>query len=83
MIIAYKDRLKDDVFKDKVGSISIKELSRPAKERRAGSLRYDEAMLLAYNKRNKATLLWSTLYSGTKITPFEGPAELLEEKVGV
>ena len=65
LIVAYGDKLKDEVFKEKVGSMSIRELSRTAKERRAGALGYAEAMLLAYNKRNKAPLIWQNLYSGS------------------
>lgn len=51
LIFAYGDQLKEDVFKDKLGKISIKEISRTAKDRRRGSLGYSEAMLLVYNSR--------------------------------
>lgn len=82
LVNAYGDRLKDDVFKDKVGDISIKELTRTAKERRAGSLGFAEAMLLAYNKRNKYPLNWQTLYSGVgKIKTFEKHVEVEEAQV--
>ena len=81
LVNAYGDRLKDDVFKDKVGDISIKELTRTAKERRAGSLGFAEAMLLAYNKRNKYPLNWQTLYSGVgKIKTFEKQPKAVEEE---
>ena len=67
--MAYGDKLKDEVFKEKVGNMSIKELTRTAKERRAVALGYAEAMLIAYNKRNKAPLIWQSLYSGSsKVT---------------
>ena len=62
LIVAFGDNLKDDIFKEKVGVFSVKELSRIAKERRAGSLGYAEAMLIAYNKKMKYTLKWSKLY---------------------
>ena len=42
VIYAYKDKLDDDRFKEKLGVISVRELSRTAKERRAGSLGYEE-----------------------------------------
>ncbi len=72
MVIAYGDKLKDEVFKDKLSGMSIKELSRTAKERRAGALGYAEVMLMAYNKRNKAPLVWQTLYSGSgKVIPMD------------
>ncbi len=63
LLNAYKDSIKDDIFKEKLGEVSIKELSKTAKERRAGSLGYAEAMLLYYNKRMKASLQWNLLYS--------------------
>jgi len=72
LVVAYEDKLKDEVFKDKLGGMSIKELSRTAKERRAGALGYAEVMLLAYNKRNKAPLIWQKLYSGAgKVIPID------------
>lgn len=63
LLYAYKDSLKDEVFKEKLGEISIKEISKTAKERRAGSLGYAEAMLIFYNKRAKSGLQWNILYS--------------------
>lgn len=66
MIVAYGDQLKDDVFKERVGVMSIRQLTRTAKERGAGSLGYAEAMLVAYNRKCKYTLKWSKLHSGHK-----------------
>jgi hypothetical protein len=63
LIAAYGDSLKDDVFKEKVGRVSVKEISRTAKERKAGSLGYAEALLLAYNKKSHNPLKWETLYA--------------------
>lgn len=65
-LYTYKDRVSDTVFKDKLGEISIKELSKIAKERRAGSLGYAEAMLIFYNKRLKIGLPWGELYKNSK-----------------
>lgn len=48
---AYGDAIKDDVFKEKLGKISIKELARTAKDRRSGSLGFAEAILIYYNKK--------------------------------
>ncbi|MGB8453178.1 MAG: DUF6551 family protein [Anaerocolumna sp.] len=62
LIVAFGDVLKDDIFKEKVGNFSSKEIGRTAKERKAGSLGYSEAMLLAYNKKMKAPLKWTKLY---------------------
>ncbi len=63
LISAFGDKLKDDIFKEKLGEISVKEISRTAKERRAGSLGYAEAMLLFYNKKMRTALHWNDLYS--------------------
>ena len=81
LIMAYGDKLKDEVFKEKVGNMSIKELTRTAKERRAGALGYAEAMLIAYNKRNKAPLIWQSLYSGSgKVIQLEKQDDNMEGK---
>ena len=81
LIMAYGDKLKDEVFKEKVGNMSIKELTRTAKERRAGALGYAEAMLIAYNKRNKAPLIWQSLYSGSgKVISLEKQGDEIAEK---
>lgn len=42
--------------------MSVKLLSRTAKERRPGSMGYAEAMLLAYNRKCKYPLKWTKLY---------------------
>lgn len=54
MIISYGDQLNDEVFKEKLGAISVKQLTRTAKDRNAGSLGYAEAMVLEYNGKKKA-----------------------------
>jgi len=63
LIVAFGNTLKDDSFKEKVGNFSVKDISRTAKERKAGSLGYAEAMLIAYNKKMKTPLHWSKLYA--------------------
>lgn len=63
LIVAFGENLKDDLFKEKVGAFSSREIGRTAKERKAGALGYAEAMLIAYNKRMKAALKWAKLYS--------------------
>jgi hypothetical protein len=62
LIIAFGDALKDDVFRDRVGIFSARDISRTARERRAGSLGFAEALLMAYNRKSKAGLQWSKLY---------------------
>lgn len=63
LVIAFGDEIKDDLFKEKVGIISIKMLSRTAKERRPGSMGFAEAMLLAYNRKCKYPLKITKLYA--------------------
>lgn len=63
LLWAFGDSIKDSIFKEKLGEISIKEISRTAKERRAGSLGYAESMLIYYNKKMKNPLKWNVLYS--------------------
>ncbi len=65
LINAYGDHLKDDIFKEKLGRVSIKQISQTAKERRAGSIGFAEAMVLIYNKklRNGNALQWEKLYT--------------------
>lgn len=63
LIDAYGDSLKDDVFKEKLSRVSVKEISRDAKERRAGALGYAEVLLMQYNMRRTNKLLqWERLY---------------------
>ena len=58
----YSYQHKESIFKEKLGVISIKELTKTAKERKAGSLGFAEAMLIFYNKRLKNPLSWNDLY---------------------
>lgn len=62
LVYTFGDGLKEDVFKERVGSMSVKQLSRTAKDRRPGSLGYAEAMLLAYNRKCKYPLQWAKLF---------------------
>ncbi len=66
LIDAFGDEINDEIFKEKVGSFSAREISRTAKERRFGTLGYAEAMLLAYNKKMKYPLRWSKLYANSR-----------------
>lgn len=63
LLAEYGDKIKDEVFKEKLGEISLKEITRTARERRTGSLGYAEAFLVFYNKKMKAPLPWKRLYS--------------------
>ena len=54
IIVTYNDKLDDELFKTKVGSVSPKFIARTAKERRPGSMGYAEAMVLIYNGKKKS-----------------------------
>ena len=53
LLAVYGDSLNDTVFKEKLGAISVKQLTRMAKERRPGSLGYAEALVIEYNGKKK------------------------------
>ncbi|SFE16756.1 DUF6551 family protein [Succiniclasticum ruminis] len=66
LVAVFGDSLRDDIFKEKVGVYSSRDITRLAKERKAGSMGYAEAMLIAYNRKSKKGLSWAKLYSGRK-----------------
>ena len=85
LLYAYQDNIKDEIFKAKLGEVSIKEISKTAKERRAGSLGYAEAILLIYNKKMRNALQWNMLYNNKfdpkkkSKNPTQSPLEHPEE----
>lgn len=62
LVITYGESMRDDVFVDKVGRLSAKEIGRQAREHRNGSIGYAQVMLDAYNWRMKQGLPQSKLY---------------------
>ena len=56
LIFTYDTELVDEVFKEKLGDRSIKEITRSAHERSSGSLGFAEAMLCFYNKKMRYPL---------------------------
>ncbi len=70
ILVAYGDSLKEDVFKDHIGMVSVKSIIRTAKERRSGAMGFAEAMMIQYNLKNKYRLSLRTLY-GAKDGIFE------------
>lgn len=77
IIVAYGDSLKEDVFKDHVGKVSVKSIIRTAKERRPGAMGFAEAMMIRYNLKNKHRLSLRTLYGGKNVT-FEDEEDIPE-----
>lgn len=66
IIATFGDSLKEDVFKDHVGKVSVKAIIRQAKERCPGMLGYAETMLILYNTKNKTHLSLKQLYGKRK-----------------
>lgn len=53
LVDVFGDTLDDDIFKEKLGQVSLKQLIRTAKDRRAGSMGIAEAMIIEYNGKKK------------------------------
>ncbi len=62
MVSLYSEELNDDAFKERLSRVSVREIIRTAKERRAGYQGFVEAMLMQYNKKTRYPLLWEKLY---------------------
>ena len=79
VINAYGDTLKDNLFVERIGRVSIKELARTAKDRRAGSLGFAEAIVIIYNKKNHSALPMEKLYTHkSKKSDTEGASKSVE-----
>lgn len=68
LLVAYKEELDKNAFKEKLGKCSIKEITRSATERGNGSLGYAEALLTIYNKRMRNPLHYGKLYNKKRVT---------------
>ena len=53
LIAIYGDSLDDEIFIERLGAISVKQLTRNAKDRRPGSMGYAEVMVIEYNGKRK------------------------------
>ena len=69
LVVAFGDSMRDDLFIEKVGNLSLRELVRTAKERR-GKFSFAETMLMAYNSKLKSPLQLSDLYAINKKASF-------------
>ena len=63
LLVAYGTKIDENVFKEKLGACSIREISRSAAERSNGSLGYAEAIVTFYNKRSRFGLSMEKLYT--------------------
>ena len=63
IVATFSDSLRDDLFAERIGSVSAREIARTAKERGGGAVGYAETMLLLYNKKTKSTLSMTRLHN--------------------
>lgn len=77
LIMAYGDQLKDDLFQDRLGRMSVREIIRQSMDRHSGSLGYAETMLMAYNRKTRIHLGLNKLYA--KKAKFDDVDEALSE----
>ena len=80
MVYAYGDLLREDIFKDRIGLLSVKQLTRTAKERRPGALGFSEAMVIQYNKHCKYRLSLLKLTSRNRDDYVDVEPDLLDEE---
>ena len=66
LVYAFDTSLKDEVFKERCGRESVKEISRDAKARKSGSKGYAEKLLQTYNKGTKGGLSFEKLHTKYK-----------------
>ena len=71
IVDAYQDKLRDNVFAQKLGMVSPKEIIRNARDRRLGSLGFAEVMVQYYNKKCKYGLPYEALRR-SRGRPLEG-----------
>ena len=63
---AFDTSMKDEVFKERCGRESVKEISRDARARKSGSVGYAEKLLMTYNKGTKGGLSFEKLHTKVK-----------------
>lgn len=89
LVTVYGDTLRDEIFKEKLGAISVKQLTRMAKDRHPGSMGFAEVMVLEYNgkKKNPASRLFinmlhkreNALFNGLDEEDEYGQEDILED----
>ena len=66
IVATFSESLRDELFAERIGSVSAREIARTAKERGGGAVGYAETMLLLYNKKTKSTLSMTRLHNPEK-----------------
>lgn len=67
IVATFGDILRDDLFAERIGAVSAREIARTAKERGGGAVGYAETMLLLYNKKTKSRLSMTRLHGSDKL----------------
>ena len=62
LLVVYKEEINDQVFAERLGNISIKEIIRSAQERKGGVMGFAESLALGYNNQKKLPLNIHKLY---------------------
>lgn len=75
VIVAYGKSLDDELFKDRVGNVSAKTISRTARDRRPGTIGFAEALIIVYNGKTKKKLSLHKLYWSTGKRKGEAPPD--------
>lgn len=81
MVLVYGETLDDEEFKERVGNLSVKQLTRNAKDRRPGSMGFAETMVIEYNgkKKNPHTRLAVSKLYAKDSNPFADFSEHYED----
>lgn len=79
LIACYGENLHDDVFRDKLGIVSIKALTRQGQDRGHGIKGYAEAMLERYNSKRRRGLPEEALIQAFKVKYMGDEYECAEE----
>lgn len=66
LLDCYGTKIVDDIFIEKLETVSAQEIIRSAKERKGGVIGYAEAMLAVYNRKSRSPLSIDALYSRKK-----------------
>lgn len=53
LVVTYQNSLDDELFMERIGRVSVKQVTRMAKDHRPGSMGFAEAMLIEYNGKRK------------------------------
>jgi len=65
LVLTYGDLMKDDMFCDRLGKVSAREVARNAREKRNGSCGFAEELVDIYNKKTTRGLHRTMLYGNT------------------